>query len=163
LIVNKPSYKAPIMERMINASGALTQAWSGFMRLISDALTYLGRENSFALVNNTAVAANIEGLKFDYRYTSACFVEYLIQRVTSTTVKLQAGIKIVVFNPDTLGWTIAEYGTSGPDAAGITFTITATGQVQYTSTNLGGTEELSRIVWRQREIAAKSSLYSRVG
>jgi hypothetical protein len=151
------------MERMINPTGALTQAWGGFMRLISEALAYLGQEYYFTLANNTAVAADIEGLKFDYHFASCAFVEYLIQRVTSTTVKLQAGIKIIVFNPDTLGWTIAEYGTSGPDASGITFSITTDGQVQYTSTNLGGTEEISRIIWRQREIVGKSSLYSRVG
>ncbi len=162
-VIRTKAPTAPISDVLTDDQGRLSRVWHSFFSRISDALAYLGQEKIFPLVNNQGSAASITDLKFDFKYTSAAFVEYLIQRVTTTTVKLQAGIKMAVYNPDTGAWTLAEYGTSGPDAAGITFSITTLGQVQYTSSNLGGTEEISRIVFRVRPLAGKSSIYSRVG
>ena len=163
MIANKRSPTAPFTEKLINAQMYLTRSWVDFIRLVVDCLKYVGSEDQFELVNNQSGAADITPLKFDYSYTSAVFIEYVIQRVTSSTNAIQAGVKVVVYNPDSGAWTIAEYGTSTPAAAGITFSITSTGQVQYTSSNLAGTQEISRICFRKREIAAKSSIYSKVG
>ena len=156
------SFKAPFTSLVIDQRGLLSFVWTQFFSLISSALAYLGEEMYFDLVNNQSSAVNIDRMFFDKGLVSAGFVEYLIQRVTSTTNRIQLGILRVTYNPDTDLWSLAEYGTSGPDSAGITFSITSTGQIQYVSSNLGGTQEISRIVFRMRTIQAKSSTYSRL-
>lgn len=162
-LANRKSYKAPFESALVDIGGKISSVWLQFFVLISNALSYLSEEISFKIVNNTAVAAEITGLSFDKRFISAAYVDYLIQRITSSTSKVQLGILRVTYNPDTDAWSQAEYGTSGPDAAGITFSITSDGQMKYTSSNLAGTEEISRIVFRIRSMQAKHSSYSKVG
>lgn len=160
------SYSAdspPFKDRLFEADWFVARAWQAFFRRVSEVLKYIGQERTFDIVNNQAAAANITNLQFDYQYVTLVFIEYFIQRVTSTTELNQAGIKIAVYKRRANTWTILEYGTSGPDAAGITFSITAAGQVQYTSTNIAGTEAISRMIFRTREIAAKSAIYSKIG
>lgn len=162
MIITRKSFKAPFEAVLINAGGLLSSAWTQFFVVISNVLQYVGEEQTFPLANNQSVAADIEPLKLDKSYTSAAFIEYLIQRITSSTNRIQAGILRATYNPDTATWAIAEYGTSGPDASGITFSITSTGQVQYTSSNLAGTGEISRIAFRVKPIQAKHPSYSRL-
>lgn len=162
-VINNSSFKAPFTEAMVDARGLLSRAWQQFFRKISDCLKFIGDEQFFDLVNNQVGAANITPLKFDKQYTSQAIIDYVVQRTTSTTELIQSGTKHAVYKPRANTWSLLEYGTSGPDASGITFSITSTGQIQYTSTNLGGTPSLSRIVMRIREIAGKSDLYSKVG
>ena len=147
---------------MVDVRGLISSLWNQFFVVVSNVLQYVGEEQVTALANNQVSAADIEGLVFDSQITSACFIEYLVQRVTSSTNKIQMGILRVSYNPDTAAWAIGEYGTSGPDASGITFSILSTGQVQYTSSNLAGTSEISRIAYRLRPIQAKHPTYSRL-
>lgn len=147
---------------MVGLNGLISSLWNQFFVVVSNVLQYVGEEQTFALVNNQSSAANIDQLVFDKNYVSAAFVEYLIQRVTSSTSLIQIGILRITYNPDTDSWAIGEYGTSGPSSAGITFSITSTGQVRYTSSNLAGTQEISRIAFRIRPIQAKHPSYSRL-
>lgn len=154
-----PRYDA----ELVDEKNLLTRVWQTFFRKLTDALNFLGDEYNFALTNNLAVAASITNLRFDKSYTSQAVVDYVIQRWTTSVGLFQSGCFHAVYQPDTADWALVPIGTAGPDVSGITFTITAAGQVQYTSTNIAGTTKLSRIVFRVREIAAKSSLYSKVG
>jgi hypothetical protein len=156
----KLSSKAPLNQPYLDASGLVSRAWQSFIRLIMDALDYIGQEDSFDLANNQALAASIPALKFDSGITSQAVIEYLIQRCTSGADTIQSGCLHCVYKPKTNTWTILEYGNPGPSSAGITFSITASGQVQYTSTNIASTV-ISRICFRVREIKAKHSTYSR--
>ena len=157
------SNKAPFLREVVDETMRMTRVWQQWFRLVEDSVKYLGQEFNFALANNQSSAADIVGMVFDKSYTSFAVIEYVIQRVTSTTERVQSGCLHAVYRPDGLTWAIREYGTAGPDTSGITFSITSSGQVQYTSTNLGGTQEISRIVYRVRKIEAKSSIYSAVG
>ena len=139
-------------------NGLLTRAWQEFLRAVSLVVDYIGTEQSFKLVNNNGTPLNITGLKFDKSYTSQVTVEYLIQRVTTAADLNECGIFFLKYNPFAETWTL----TSGPTTAGITLTVTSSGQVQYVSTNQAGTSKLSRIVFRKRELAAKA-YYSKVG
>jgi hypothetical protein len=154
-----PRYDSAVLDER----GLLSRVWQTFMRKVSQALSFLGDEYNFDLVNNTAVAASITNLSFDRYYTSQAVVDYVIQRWTTSTGLFESGCFHAVYQPDTDDWALVSIGTAGPDASGITLTITAAGQIQYTSTNIAGTQNISRIVFRVREIAAKSSLYSKVG
>lgn len=144
----------------------ISRVWRSFFDLIKRKLDPLGEEQSFQLTNNLGVAADITGLTFDKAGVSQAIIDYVIQRVTTgggATELIEAGIKYVVYKPTTAAWAIGTFGTPGPGASGVTLTITATGQVQYTSSNITGTASISRIVWRARTLAAKSSQYSQPG
>lgn len=154
-----PRYDSPVVDQQ----GILTRVWLTFVRKIAEALEYVGDEYVYTILNNKLVAETIRNLTFDYQYTSQATIEYLIQRVTSSTELIETGIFQVVYRPDADTWVIVPIGTAGPDVSGVTFSITSDGNVQYTSTNIAGTEQISRIVFRVREIAAKSSIYSKVG
>ena len=97
---------------------------------------------------------------------SHAVVEYLIQRVTTgggAVELIQAGMFHLVYLPTSDTWNIVAIGTPGPGASGITFTVTSSGQVRYTSTNITGTESLSRIAFRIRTLSSKSQSYSKIG
>jgi hypothetical protein len=153
----------PYRDEVVDESRMLSINWQIFFRVIQNIVLYLQPENYFDLVNNQAVATDLSPLVFDYRYTSQAIIEYIIQRTSSSAELIQTGMKMVVYKPRANTWSILEYGTPGPDASGVTFTITSTGQVQYTTTNQAGTIALSRIIFRVRELQGKSQTYSAVG
>jgi hypothetical protein len=158
--------KVPSRDKFMGADGIPVPAWLHLFELIRDRLNPLGLEQSFELVNNKSTADNIVGLTFDSATISHAIVEYLIQRVTTgtgATELVQAGIFHLVFKPTSNTWEIVAVGTPGPSSSGITFSVTATGQVKYTSSNITGTASISRIVWRSRTISAKHSTYSQAG
>ena len=153
------STPVPYTNPIADASGIITSAWQFFFQSVYEILTYLGLEQTFTLVNNTAVATNIATLNFDRQFTSQVSVDYLIQRTTSLNEAVETGTFYLAYKPKTNTWAIS----NGPTASGITLTVTTSGQVKYTSTNQTGTLSISRIVFRCRLIAAKSNLYSKVG
>lgn len=153
----------PYKSEVVEETRLLTDVWQNFFRLIQDIVFYIKSENYFTLTNNQAVAADITPLYFDYRTTSYVVIDYVIQRTSSSAELIQSGILMAVYKPRANTWSIREYGTAGPDASGVTFTITSAGQVQYTSSNQAGTISLSRMIFRLRQFEGKSSLYSRMG
>lgn len=152
----------PYSNEVLDEQGLLSRVWQQFFRLIEDALNYLGTETSIPLVNNQVAPANL--IKFDKAYTSGVFFEYLIQRITDSSELVELGEYTFWYMPSANSWFAARpfYSYTG-SPTDISLGITADGQVYYTSTNQAGVKILSRIVFRKREIAAKSSLYSKVG
>lgn len=109
---------------------------------------------------------NIDAMKFNYKGVSQATVDFLIQRVTTSTGAtelIETGIFVVSYNPTSENWSLTMIGTPGPDDSGIDFTIDSEGQVQYVSTSITGTASISRINWRARTISAKHSSYSTAG
>ncbi len=153
----------PFSDPVVESDRTITRSWQQFFRKIQDVVSYISDEESFTLVNNQSSAADITQLSFDYRFTSQAAIEYLIQRTTTTTEAVRAGRINVIYLPEANSWNIADVPEVTTGTPGTTFTITSSGQIQYTTTNQGGTGKLSRIVFRVREIKAKSSLYSVVG
>lgn len=156
------TYNFPISQEVVNKEMKLAEKWVDFFRQIKQALTFLGAENSFTLVNNLAVAADIENLSFSKNFTSHAVIDYCIQRTTNLAGLTQSGCLHAVYKPFTNTWALVPIGTPGPDVAGITFSITSDGKIQYTSTNQAGTVVLSRIFFRVRAMAGKA-YYSKVG
>lgn len=156
------STDAPIRSEFFDVLKSISRPWQDFFTLISEALFYVGSEGFQALVNNQSTAVDITSLSFDKRYVSAAYVDYLIQRTTSTNESVEAGTFFLSYKHKADAWQIS----SGPSAAGVTITVTSTGQCQYQTTNQSGTfldTSLSRIVFRARTIRAKSKLYSVLG
>jgi hypothetical protein len=151
---------------MLEASGYLTRPWELFFRTVAKSIETLGSEKYFQITNNTAVAADVDGLAFTSSTVSQAVVDFLIQRVTTgggATELITSGTFHAVYKPSSDSWSVVLMGTPGPSASGVTFSITATGQVQYTSTNITGTESISKLTYRARTLGGKSSLYSEVG
>lgn len=109
---------------------------------------------------------DITNFKFNARGVSAAFVDFLIQRVTTSTGAtelIEAGQFVVSFNPTSQDWSLTMIGTPGPDDSGVDLSIDANGQVQYVSSLITGTESISKIIWRARVFAGKHTFYSSVG
>ncbi|NJM09339.1 MAG: hypothetical protein HC883_00105 [Bdellovibrionaceae bacterium] len=157
---------APFRDSVVEANGLLTTAWTWFVRSVTERLFPLGVERSFPLANNQAAAADVVGLKVNSRGVSQAIVEFLVQRVTTSTgaVELiEAGYFTLSYSPTSETWTLSQPNPNLPEDSGVTFTVTATGQVQYTSSNVAGTPSISRVVWRMRTLAGKSEAYSSQG
>ena len=156
------SIQIPNQNQMIGDDGLISREYHDFFREIQEAVSALGVEKYFTLVNNQSSAADIEGLYFDLRKVGQVTVDYLIQRVTTgggAQEKIESGTFYLVYKPTTNAWVLS----GGPTTAGITLSVTALGQVQYTSTNLTGTASISKLTFKARTLAAKSSQYSEAG
>lgn len=161
-LVKSNSVRAPYNENIVDGGYKLSRIWQSFFAKIQLILAYVGPEYSFPLVNAQATAAPITDLLFDFQYTSRVEIDYLIQRTTSTNEVVRSGKLNAIWRPKSLSWSIAEVTGMG-DASGITFTISAKGQINYTSTDVTGTKVISRMVFRITELAGKTAVYSNVG
>jgi len=160
------SFEVPYRDKVLDNEGLLTMPWEWFFRALWERLNPLGAERSFDLENNQGTAANIDGMKFKKNKVSQATIEYLVQRVTtggSATELVESGILIATYNPTSEDWNLHAVDENNPEDAGITFSITSDGQVQYTSSNVTGDASISRIVWRARTMGAKISTYSTMG
>lgn len=97
-------------------------------------------QTSFTVANNTSSVADVVGLLFNPAQVRSAVVEYSIYRKTDSNELAEKGtLEIIYKNGGTIGskWTLGRvfFGDDG----GMLFTMTDAGQVQYTSTNLAGT------------------------
>lgn len=152
----------PYADDVIDSARKLTRPWEQFFRKIFDLLQYIKPESSFTLVNNQSGAADVTPLTFDKNYVSHAVVEYLIQRTTTSGELVAGGRLTAIYAYDANAWTIANTIDVNVGTIGVTFSITSDGQVQYTTTNQAGTVEISRMVFRVRQLQGKSNLYSRL-
>jgi len=93
---------------------------------------------SATIANNTAVAANINGLAFDPGTVRSAIITYSIYRVTTGVGAMEAvetGQIFAGYLSTANEWDISVIGGQG---AGVTFSVLANGQFQYTSTNFTG-------------------------
>ena len=88
--------------------------------------------SSFTLANNQVSAADITGLSFDISTMRGALAIYSIYRTTGSAERSEEGQLEVKYNNVANTWDISQTAIG---ASGILFTITAAGQVQYTSDN----------------------------
>lgn len=160
------SFEPPVKDTVVDGRGLISRPWETFLRFLKQVVTPLGTEKMFLLVNNQAAPADVVGLSFNSESISQGIIEYLIQIVTTgggAVELIRSGAIHAVYRPTTNVWALFAVGTPGPDATNITFSITAAGQVQYTSANTTGTASISKLTYRVRTLAAKNSQYSAVG
>ena len=94
-------------------------------------------EGSFTIANNQAAAANVTNVAFSSSVTKSFILDYSIFRSSSLESYAQAGRLRGVYNSTTTQWLMSD-DYSGQNA-GVTFSITSGGQVQYVSSNMTGT------------------------
>jgi hypothetical protein len=102
--------------------------------------------------SNPISNANVTNLSFSTTDVRAAFIRYSVSRFTSTTSAVECGEIRVVYNPDgpvSNKWNIEQNRTGD---ASISFTITDNGQVQYSTTALGGINHVGRLTYEARAL-----------
>ncbi|MEO0273436.1 MAG: hypothetical protein ABIM30_10225 [candidate division WOR-3 bacterium] len=93
--------------------------------------------NSVSIINNNVTTpSDVLGMQFSNANTRSARVTYQVKRQVTGNILIQSGTLYLDWNPQTSSWTITEDFTAGN--AGITFSVTASGQVRYTTTNMTG-------------------------
>ena len=104
-------------------------------------------ETSFNIVNNQTTVANVTGLIFDSGSVRSAEVDYAIYRRSDLNLSGNAETgKMHLIYDNNAGWSISIGDVVG--LAGVNFTITATGQVQYTSTDIDSLNYIGTIKFK---------------
>ena len=90
-------------------------------------------ETTSSILDNQVLPADVTNLLFSSSVTRAANVDYVVTRVAPSNAT-QSGILFINFDVASSTWQLTQT-TEGH--AGISFSILATGQVQYTSSSLG--------------------------
>lgn len=106
----------------------------------SDILT-----TNFTIVNNQSSVANVTSLSFSTTAVRSAIVSYSIYRSTSTNEASECGQIYVTYKSTAGTWEIAQ---NYAGSSGVVFSITNTGQIQYTSTNLAGTGYVGKMKFK---------------
>jgi hypothetical protein len=112
-------------------------------------------ETSFNVANNISVFTNISNLVFNTGAVRSATIDYSIYRISDTVTygNVEAGtIKIIYDNnaPVNSKWTLGVYNQVG--TAGMQFSITDAGQVQYKSSNILGTGYSGEMHFRAKSL-----------
>lgn len=96
----------------------------------------------FLFNNNQSSASNITGLTFDVAVVRGTLISYAIYRSTSSSELAECGTLYAVFKNTANSWEIAQSCVGDSE---FVFSVTSTGQFQYTTSNLAGTGHVGRI------------------
>jgi hypothetical protein len=109
-------------------------------------------ETEITINNNATGATTINGLNFDTATVRGAFVEYTIYRTSATGEFSEAGvIQLSYTNGNSSGekWELQRMSNND---AGVTVTVTDSGQAQYTSTDMGASGYNGVMTFRSRAI-----------
>jgi hypothetical protein len=139
LIINGTSYEYPTEggeppwgSDAADWAQAATDALSGISST-GDILT-----TTFNPLDAQSSVQNITGFSFDGSVLNGFIAEYSIYRTDGATGYSECGNLFGAYNTQAGTWAMAQTG-AGITSTGVIFSITNTGQIQYTSTSLGGT------------------------
>lgn len=95
-------------------------------------------DTTFTIANNTVSLTNVTGLSFSGIDFRGVIIDYTVYRKTDTALSgvAQIGELKAVFNTQSSTWLMSD--TYSGQNSGVTFSMTALGQIQYTSTNITG-------------------------
>jgi hypothetical protein len=131
----------------LKTAGAALEAFLGS--------SFLG-ETQFTVANNQVAAADVTGLLFAGASVRSFEADVQIYRKTTGggATELAARCKLIgTYKTTAASWELTVASAVGDDIqdygpAGLLFTITAAGQVQYTSHNISGTASVSKLKYR---------------
>lgn len=117
------SLQVPYQDEVVGVTKTLTSVWFNFFKHLKDTIDPLGFEKSFSLLNNISSPKKIGGLVFDKDAVRSVILEYLVQRITSTTELIESGILILSYKPTSKEWRITTVSSNTPDDSGLDFNI----------------------------------------
>ena len=104
---------------------------------------------SFSIANNQSSVADVTGLVFNGASARSIRITYDLYRISTTNTfgKAETGlIEILYDNNAPAPWSIGQGNILGN--AGVAFSITTSGQIQYTSTDIGSTSYSGTMTFR---------------
>jgi len=160
------SFQVPYRDKLTGDGGLLTAVWESFFRYLYSVVSPLGVEKAFQLGNDISVPTDLEGLQFDFNKVNSVIIDFCVQRISvgvDGEEKFETGMLVLTYLAKSAEWSIYKAPDLGVDA-GITFSVTPGGQVQYVSTSINDDEDLvkvNRVTLRARTLSAK--IYTPVG
>jgi len=101
---------------------------------------------------NPGTNVNINNLSFSTTQVRGAFIQYTVYRNTSTTTVVEGGTIEIAYNPDgpvNNKWEISRVRTGD---ASITFSITDVGQMQFSTSTLGGIDHVGRLSYEAKAL-----------
>ena len=111
-------------------------------------------ETAFNIANNQTTVTDVTGLTFDSGSVRSSVVQYSVYRISDSNPSGNAEtgeMHLIYDGSAATPWSIAIGGVVGN--AGINFSITNTGQVQYTSTDIGSSNYQGLIKFNAKAIS----------
>lgn len=105
---------------------------------------------SFDLANNISSATNVTGLQFSTAAVRSAIINYSLYRSSSTNELSECGVMLITYKSTANTWELAQYSVGD---AGVTFTITSTGQIRYQSTDIGSTSYSGKLKFNAKAFA----------
>ena len=151
VIIGSQEFELPVQGDNPDFATQLTD----FFVAVADALASVQGANDILLStatisNNVIVPTSIPGFSFSTASVRAIESTYLVERFTSSPVQKFVESGTIIGNYDGSSWTIASNFVGD---AGITFSISASGQMQYTSSNITGSGYVSTIKFSAKTIS----------
>jgi hypothetical protein len=148
LLIGVDQFEFPVMGDPADWAEQVTD-WA---TAVSNALANVQQPNdiltqSANIANNQTSASSIPGFSFDTSEVLAINAEYIIIRRTVSPANNLVESGTLTGNFDGSDWTITQRQQG---AAGVEFTITAGGQVQYTSTDITGSSYTGEISFKAK-------------
>ena len=106
-------------------------------------------QTSATIGNNQTSPTNVIGMVFDPTVVRGAVCEISVYRVTDEEEKAQTSTIYLTYLTEATTWDIVVAGGSD---AGITFSITSIGQVQYTTDEMAGNDYSGVIKFRARSL-----------
>ena len=138
---------------------AITATWFNAIRtagvLLEGFLGTVTGLTSFTLANNQAAAADVTSLLFNSTDVKMAIIDYRIRRRTTgggADERVQGGSMVALYKQTAATWSLTPGPQSGDDA-GVEFSITNAGQVQYVTDNQSGTPDESILKYTVRALA----------
>lgn len=109
-------------------------------------------ETSFNIANNQSSLANVTGLVFNAGSVRAASVEYSVFRISDSNPSGNAefGEMHIVYD-NNVGWSLSMGGIVG--LSGVIFSILPTGQIQYTSSDIGSTNYVGVMKFKAKTLS----------
>lgn len=154
LIVNGTTFNYP-ENREEAGWGEEATAWAVAVTAVLDSLVGSGDIlQTTSTIANSGTLVNITGFSFDPTVVRGAICEYSIYRKTDTAAdeRLEVGLIYLGYKTQDGSWELT--GPTGGGTSGITLTITAAGQMQYTVTEpLEGANYVGTIKFKARALA----------
>lgn len=126
-----------------------------FFVAVADALESVQGQDDILLTtasisNNVSVFTSIPGFSFSTASVRAIECSYIVERTTTSPAQKFVESGTIIGNYDGANWTIASNFVGD---AGVTFSISAAGQLQYKSSNITGSSYIGTIKFRAKTIS----------
>lgn len=104
--------------------------------------------SSFSIDNNISTPTSVDGLVFDPSSIRGAVINYSVYRVTTgigATEIAETGVMVLSYKDTAADWDLSRYANND---AGVTFSVTTSGQIQYETTNFTGSAHSGTVTFR---------------